>query len=208
MKYLRNQDGIALVVSLMFTLVCLGMIMTLMYFVLASTRISGAQARYRSSLEASYGGVDFLTQTVIPRLLATDFATGQSSLLSDFSAAAKLGLVVGPHLQEKMTTNTSSWVGLSRRSSNPKQSPDVTFTLPSSDGSPGYTVYTKIIDTVTGVGLLDASGIDYLDGGLGVAGAGSSTQSLRTPNMYTIEVQGEKAANPREKANISVLYAY
>jgi hypothetical protein len=69
-------------------------------------------------------------------------------------------------------------------------------------------MYTKIVDTVTGVGLLDASGIDYLDGGIGVAGASNSTSTPRTPNIYSIEVQGEATVKPTEKAGVSVLYAY
>ena len=41
MKNLRNQDGIALVISLMFTLVCLGMIMVLIYCNLGITPLWG-----------------------------------------------------------------------------------------------------------------------------------------------------------------------
>jgi hypothetical protein len=205
MRHIRNENGVALVVSLMFSLICLVMILTLLYFVLASTKSTGAQTRYRSSLEASYGGVDFLTKAVIPRVFA-DYSGGRRSLLDDFGS--NLSLTVGPNFKEKMTKNTADWGGLSRKTVNPKQSPDLTFTLPGPSGGQGYTVYSKIIDTVTGVGLLDASGVDYLDPGIGVAGAGSSTQSMRTPNIYTIEVQGEKAVNPKEKANLSVVYAY
>ena len=59
-----------------------------------------------------------------------------------------------------------------------------------------------------GVGVVDASGIDYLDAGIGVAGTSTSTQTPRTPNIYTVEVQGEAAVNPKEKSGLSVLYAY
>ena len=126
--------------------------------------------------------------------------------MDDFGS--NLSLTVGANLKEKMTKNTADWGGLSRKTANPKQSPDLTFTLPGPSGGQGYTVYSKVIDTVTGVGLLDASGVDYLDPGIGMAGAGSSTQSMRTPNIYTIEVRGEKAVNPKEKINFSVVYAY
>jgi len=207
MRYLRNQDGVALVVSLMFSLICLVMILSLMYYVLAGTKSTGAQARYRSSLEASYGGVDFLTKTVIPRVFS-DYSGGKLSLLTDFAASDKLGLTIGGNLKEKMTKNTSEWSGLAMKTLDPKLAPDITFTLPGQSGSQGYKVYSKIVDTTTGVGLLDASGVDYLDPGIGVAGAGSSTQSMRTPNIYTIEVEGEKAVNPKEKASLSVVYAY
>jgi hypothetical protein len=69
-------------------------------------------------------------------------------------------------------------------------------------------VYTKIVDTVSGIGLIDSSGIDYLDAGIGVSGTSSSTQTPRTPSIYSIEVQGEAAVTPKEKAGLSVLYAF
>lgn len=207
MKILRNEDGVALVISLMFTLICLGMILMLMYSVLSGIKSSGAQARYRSSLEASYGGVDFLTKTIIPRLF-NNYTDGRVSLLADFGATDRFGLSVGANLQEKMEKPTGQWAASTSKSVDAKLSPDMQFTLPGQSGTPEYKVYTKITDTVTGVGLLDTSGIDYLDAGMGVAGTGSATQSFRTPHMYTMEVQGEKAVNPKEKANLTVLYAY
>lgn len=209
MKQLQNEKGVALVVSMMFALICLAMILTLLYFVLATTKNSGAQTRYRSSLEASYGATDLLTKTVIPRLFS-NYSSGYLSLATDFGGSGSLDMVLGNKdvLKEKMFKNTAEWSGLAMKTTNPKQSPDITFTLPGQNGSQGYKVYTKIVDTTTGVGLLDASGIDYLDSGIGVAGAGSATQTMRTPNIYTLEVQGEKATNPKEKANLSVVYAY
>ncbi|GFO66844.1 type IV pilus minor pilin PilX [Geomonas limicola] len=209
MKQLQNQKGVALVVSLMFALICLAMILALLYFVLATTKNTGAQTRYRSSLEASYGGTDLLTKTVIPRLFS-NYSTGYLSLMQDFGGSNTLNMTIGSKsvLKEKMFTDTADWSGLAMKTTNPKQSPDITFTLPGQNGSPGYKVYTKIVDTTKGVGLVDASGIDYLDSGIGVAGAGSATQTMRTPNIYTIEVQGEKATNPKEKASLSVVYAY
>lgn len=207
MKQLHNEKGVALVVSMMFALICLAMILTLLYFVLATTKNTGAQTRYRSSLEASYGGTDFLTKTVIPRLFS-NYSSGYLSLANDFGGSLDMVLGNKDVLKEKMFKNTAEWSGLAMKTTNPKQSPDITFTLPGQNGSQGYKVYTKIVDTTTGVGLLDASGIDYLDSGIGVAGAGSATQTMRTPNIYTLEVQGEKATNPKEKANLSVVYAY
>src|SRR5690242_21657099 len=99
MRYLRNEDGIALVTALMFTLVCLAMIMTLMYYVLTATKMSAAQKRYRNSLEAAYGGPDLVTKTLIPRLvpglLFSDYSTGKNSLNADFAGTSKLDLQFG-----------------------------------------------------------------------------------------------------------------
>ena len=209
MRYLRNEDGIALLTALMFTLLCLGMIMTLLYYVAAGTRMSAAQKRYRNSLEASYGGTEFITKTIIPRLF-NNYSGGKYSLLHDFGPTANnLDLAFASNgLSTKLITATAGWGSLSK-TVNPKDAPDLTFTLKGMNPPSGdFKVYTKIVDTVAGVGLIDASGVDYLDAGLGVAGTNSSTATPRTPTIYTIEVQGENAVNSKEKAGLSVLYAY
>jgi hypothetical protein len=191
----------------MFTLLCLGMIMTLLYYVMAGTRMSAAQKRYRNSLEASYGGTEFITKTIIPRLF-NNYSGGKKSLLDDFGPADKLGLAFTSNaLGTKLNTATAGWGSLSK-TVNPKDAPDLTFTLKGMNSAGDFKVFTKIVDTVAGVGLIDSSGIDYLDAGIGVAGTSSSTSTPRTPNIYSIEVQGEKAVNPKEKASLSVLYAY
>jgi hypothetical protein len=208
MKILRNQDGIALVISLMFTLICLGMIMTLMYFVMAANRSSGAHARYVSTVEASYGAVDFMAKTIIPRVFANNSSVGKGSLMGDFGSSSGYALdLTQGHLIEKINNPTASWGGLARKTFDPKVSPDAVFTLPGMNGNQDYKVYSKITDTVPGVGMIDSSGVDFLDGGLGVAGTGSSTQTQRTPYLYTVEVLAERAKT-KEKANLTVLYAY
>lgn len=209
MKILRNQDGIALITALMFTLICLGMIMTLLYYVLAGTRMSAAQKRYRNALEASYGGTEFVTRTVIPRIFGNNSTSGKAALLADFGNSVTLGLTFpSGKIGTKISTATAAWPTAVSKTLNPKDAPDLTFTLKGQNSASDFKVYTKIVDTITGVGLVDASGIDYLDAGIGVAGTSSSTQTPRTPNIYSIEVQGEAAVNPREKGALSVLYAY
>jgi hypothetical protein len=207
MKYLKNEDGIALITALMFTLICLAMVMTLMYYVLTATKMSAAQKKYRSSLEASYGGVEVVTKSIIPRLFA-DYSTGRSALNADFGDAATLGLQLGPDLQVKLANQRGDLWGAASTTVDPKDAPDMVFTLKGQGIGGDFRVYSKIVDTISGVGLLDASGIDYLDAGMGVAGTSTSTQTPRTPNIYSVEVQGEAAVNPKEKAALSVLYAY
>jgi hypothetical protein len=206
MRSLKNEDGIALVTALMFTLICLAMIMALMYYVLTATKMSAAQKKYRNSLEASYGGAEFVTKTVIPRLFS-DYSSGKRTLTDDFGTSnLNLQLGADADLKVKLSKPTGEWGAVSK-TLNPKVAPDFVFTL-NGQNSSDFKVYSKIVDTIAGVGLLDASGIDYLDAGIGVAGTSSSTQTPRTPNIYTIEVQGEAAVNPKEKAALSVLYAF
>jgi hypothetical protein len=217
MKYLRNEDGIALVTALMFTLICLAMIMTLMYYVLTATKMSAAQKKYRSSLEASYGGSELMTKTIIPRLFS-NYTTGRLSLAADFGGTGtnKLDLQInGPGMSDsatlkaKLNKGTNDWpAGIPGRSVDPKNMPDFIFTLKGANAASNFKVYGKIVDTIAGVGLIDASGVEYLDAGIGVAGTSTSTQTPRTPNIYSVEVQGEAAVNPKEKAGLTVLYAY
>lgn len=207
MKYIKNEDGIALITALMFTLICLAMVMSLMYYVLTATKMSASQKKYRNSLEASYGGAEFVTKSIIPRLFA-NYSTGRSALAADFGDAATLGLQLGSDLQVKLVNQRGAAWGAASTTIDPKDSPDMVFTLKGQGTSGDFRVYSKIVDTVSGVGLLDESGIDYLDAGIGVAGTSTSTQTPRTPNIYSIEVQGEAAVNPKEKAALSVLYAY
>jgi hypothetical protein len=206
MKYIHNEKGMALITALMFTLICLAIIMTLMYYVLTGTKMSAAQKRYRNSLEASYGGTELVTKTIIPRLF-NNYTTGKPSLLADFGDPSQIALLLGPDLKTKLINPTSGW-GAASKTVNPKESPDITFTLRGQNANNHFKVYSKIVDTVAGVGLIDESGIDYLDPGIGTAGTSNSTQTPRTPNIYSIEVQGEAEVNPKEKAALSVLYAY
>jgi hypothetical protein len=217
MKCVRNENGIALVTALLFTMISLAMIMALLYYVLQGTKMSAAQKRYRNSLEASYGGAELVTKAIIPKLF-DNYSTGLLSLRSDYGGSINLkindplyGMSTSDVLKTKLTKATADWGGTplaSRKSVNPKVMPDFIFTLNGTTPGNSYNVYSKIIDTVPPVGLIDTSGIDYLDSGVGVAGTSNSTQTPRSPGLYTVEVQGEASVNPKEKASLSVLYAY
>lgn len=206
MRYLRNEDGVALITALMFTMICLGMTMMLLYYVLAGIKMSAAQKSYKNALEASYGGTDVITKAIIPPLF-NNYSTGTLTLMNAFGSG-KLDLYMGANLKDKITKSTDAWGSAVSNTVDPKVSPDLVFTLKGKDSGGDFKVYSKIVDTVAGVGLVDATGIDYLDPGAGVSGTSMGTQTPRTPNIYSIEIQGEKAINPKEKASLSVLYAY
>ncbi|WP_054693577.1 hypothetical protein [Geotalea toluenoxydans] len=167
----------------------------------------GAQKRYRNALEASYGGTELVTRTVIPRPFRQLFGRDKKHF-DDFGTSLSLMFPSGNGLETKLTTATSSWPTTVSKTVNAKEAPDLTFVLQGATTGNNFKVYTKIVDTVPGVGLIDTSGIDYLDAGAGVAGTSATTQTPRTPNLYSFEVQGEAEVNPKEKAALSVLYAY
>ncbi|ACH38558.1 type IV pilus minor pilin PilX [Citrifermentans bemidjiense Bem] len=206
MKKLGNEDGIALVTALMFTLICLGIVAALMQMLLLQTKLSGSQKNYRNALEASYGGTELLTREFIPKLFS-NYSSGIGPLITAYntSGIGDIGLVASSSLKVKLNTATDDWGTLSK-TLDAKDAPDLQFTLKSLDTAGNFKVYAKIVDTVPGNS--DTTGIDYLDSGAGVAGTGAGISPKHNPVIYTLEVRGERANNPKEKALLSVLYAY
>jgi len=222
MNPLSNKKGIALVTSLMLTLISLTIVMYLMYMITAGAKLSGANKRYRTALEASYGAADLITKDVLPQIFKTTIA---NSLTTPGTAVSGLGFSSGMNftpssdscLMEKITKPVSQWSSTCSNSSDPKISPDFSMKLNSVAGGDPFIVYTKIVSTncsdkrpyptgkCTGS---DLSGFEELDPGLGTSGGTSVVSPQSMPATYRIEISGERASNPMEKSKLSVLYAY
>jgi hypothetical protein len=92
----------------------------------------------------------------------------------------------------------------------------MTFNLKATNDGAGFNVYSKITDTRCGGDTTlnqpcsnsDTSGVDYLDAGSGVASSSGSVTPQHRPAYFRIEVQSERAVNPKEKAQLSVLYGF
>ena len=217
MKFIRNEKGIALVTALMLTMITLVISMVMLYLVIQNTQLAGAQKRYRNALDAATGGVDVMTMDALPYLVgfaADPAATALSTSASTYFTSnlttvmpnlmsAQLG-VSDKCMQEKLISR--NWPDCPATSSTvtAKNNPDVTFVLQSQlAGAPaGFKVYSKIVSTTPGAS--DMSGRD-LEGG---STTQAPSQDVGAPYLYRIEVSSEKASNPNERANLSVLYAY
>jgi hypothetical protein len=211
MRVLRGEDGAALVTALMLTMLSLVIAMALLYSVTTGTRISASQKRYRSALAAAHGGVELLTREIIPKLFQLDPLSAEESLVTDFNLIDLHlpGYSTGC-LQQKLNSPTAAWSSCSeaQSSADPARSPDMTFTLKNNLASnPDFRVSTKIVDTVAGNS--DKADLPDLDLGSSVAGGGEGSviHPQHIPAMYSIAVQGV-GGNAREKATLSVLYAY
>src|SRR5512133_4037952 len=66
MLTLRNNKGIALVTSLLFTLISLGIIMALLTIVIQGTKVSAANKSYKTAIQAGYGAVELVTRDILP----------------------------------------------------------------------------------------------------------------------------------------------
>lgn len=205
MKILKNEKGVALVTSLLLTLISLGMVMALLQLVLMQTKISGAHKRYKNSLEAAHGGVQLLAKEILPLMFSQDEADPKAKLTSEF-AAIELDTSSNECMQQKFTSPAASWTacGSDSRSLDAKKSWDLTFKLPGTSGT-GYRVYAKIVDVK--VGNSDASGL-FLDSGAGVTGVNPGVGVGHKPGIYRVEAEGESASNPKEKAELTVFYSY
>lgn len=203
MKTLTNDKGIALVTALLLTVLSLSIIIALLYVISAQTTMSGAHKRYKNSLEASHGAVRILTREVIPMMFSA--SDPRTSLTNEF-ASIQFDMVSNDCFKQKMVLPSSEWssCGESSRTLDPKQGPDATFKLRGA-GGPGFKVFAKIVETTPG--NTNVSGLD-LDNGIGVTGITPGISPKHLPYLYRIETEGESALNPREKANLTVVYSY
>jgi hypothetical protein len=208
MRILRSQDGAALVTALMLTMMALVISLALLYSVINETKISASQKRYRTALAAAQGGVEVLTRELIPRLFQSE--TTKDSLESAFSDI-NLKLPQYDCLQQKLNSPTAEWNKCSpqQASADPEESPDATFKLSGIlPAEKGFVIATKIVDSVPG-NSDTSSAVDYLDPGSSVAGTDAAIHPQHVPGLYNIAVQGAReGSDSREKARLSVLYAY
>jgi hypothetical protein len=226
MTMIKNEKGIALVTALMFTLLTLGIIMTLLYMITQGTKVTAANKSYKTALEASYGATDMIAKDILPNIFKNMTTATRISDFASGSTLSSLGFAVSNSdcLANKSKYNTSDWNhgGTCTADSADMSSiaattlPDMTFNLKADNDSTGYKVYAKIVDTRCGgdpaIGQKctnsDAGGIEGLDSGNSVSSTNSAITVVRRPAYYRLEVQGERAANPSEKSKLSILYAY
>lgn len=202
MNRIRNQQGIALVTALMFTLISLTMLMGLLYIVTQGIQVSGSHKRYKTALEASYGGAEIALKEIIPAIFQ-GFSSAQ--ITNTFSG---VGLQVNNSstcLYQKLTLPTSQWSAACSQTLDPKASPDLNFKLQAQGiNAAPYSVYTKIIDTTSG--NTDTSGLQLE--GAGVAETTALITPQHFPYIYRVEIQAERETNATEQANLSLQYAY
>ena len=192
-----SERGMALVVVLVLSAAALAVISALLYMLTIGTGISGAQKRYRSSVDAGIGGVSIIYQVVAAR------GNPGLTFLPSFQITGD-----GSCLNTKLNNPTASW-GVCDSSliidpANSATSFDMRFDLPGADLATTYTVYGKIVDTVEGnsggdLGLIKGGVVNSNSGEVAV---------VSIPYLYTIELDVENAASRAERAKLSVLYQY
>ncbi len=228
MKYVKNEKGIALVTSLLLTLIALTIVAALMYFVTTGIQLSASGKRYKNVVEAGYGGVALTVNEIIPSLNSAIFgnfssgsSSGVSTLLSKYgSGNIALSMSDLNCLRSKLDNTTAYWgsaCSAGNKSMDPKESPDFSFVLKhtqnaswdfQSKSDPGFRVYSKIVDTPIKGNTDKADNPNLRKGENVTESAEAGGTGITIPTTYRIEVSAERVANPQEKSDISVLYAY
>jgi hypothetical protein len=209
----RNEKGFALVTTLMLTLIGLGITLCLLYMITGSTKISGTNKRYKTALEATYGGAEILVKDIVPYILRNySSADNTNSALTNSLTTAYSGILPTVSnmacLRSKMTTNTTSWTTATCGATNlsalsPANSPDITFNLQGTNSNT-FLVYAKIVDTKTGNSSMSGVTLE----GSSTSETSSTITPQHLPYMYTIEAQGKKTGDTSATAHLEVLYAY
>jgi len=203
MNLLKNEKGIALITTLMLTLLSMMVSMALLYILTMDISQTGMHKRYKTALEAAAGGSQIVLREILPQILQNyDSSSLQTDIQSAFSDV-KLTITDSECLRKKLTTATGSWNTACSQTLDPISVPDMTLRLTPTAGTP-YTVYAKVIDTIQGNS--DLSGLQ-LDGD-GVTQSQSVITPQSIPYIYRLEVRGERSTNANEQARLSVLYSY
>ncbi len=198
--FIRDNKGIALVTSLMLTLISMTIITALFYVMSQSILMSGANKRYKTVLQAAYGTSEIVSKDIIKKIF--DGYSSSSALAEQYPTLA--GFSADPCIRSKVNNNTVDWPAACNNSFAANIQPDVTFLLQATSNQP-FRVYAKIVDTFKG--NTDKSDVPTLREAHNVTDA-SGAAGETIPNTFRIEVQSERAQNPLERAKLSVLYAY
>jgi hypothetical protein len=197
-----NNKGIALVTALMLTLITLVVIIGVFSLLTQTIQMSAAQKRYRNALEASYGGVEIVTQEIIPKL----FSDGKTDDLKDKFTSLAMSFGNSKCIDQKLKNTSSAWGDCTEINLNPKLKPDLTFRLSGNSGM-NFNVFSKIVDTIPGVPYQPSPVGGPLLGG-GVADPSAGTTMNLAHYVYRLEVAAERVTNPVEKSLLSVLYEF
>jgi hypothetical protein len=204
-----SKKGVALVSIL--GMVAIGSILLglFLYFLYRGTDVSILEKKYRTEKDAALGAIEFMCKELLPDSIQT--AASSSAIINNlltrytFSDSVRLAFLISDECyRDKLLKETSTWGGSCDRTSDPKSSPDMKFTLKSQE-APNFVVYVKIVDTTLGNTNTQAIPLE----GAGVA---ESQTGVLTPQhfpyLYRVEVQAEREIHPQERVSMELLYAF
>ena len=224
MKLRQNNKGVALVTALVLTLVALVVILGILYMVSQGASSGGKRKVYTNAVEASYGASDVTLLEVLPYIINSlpqtlfDTTTGDmltadtlvtnatlnnlETRLSDIdleiktsASAATRNRCIADKLTKTSGANWVNWTNCPSNDSNPRNNPDVTFTLKGTQSN--YKIYSKIVDTIPGTPYPAARELD-----------GGTIPSYGRHFVFRIEVAADRTSGTGEQGRLTVVYEY
>ena len=204
--WFRNQDGVALMMTLMVSAIAISVMASLMYIMVSGTRISGLNKRFTTALEAGRGGQAVMLEYIGTRgrpdadfmnAISFDSSGTSDTCLDDKLNKATANWALDGTCDSRLTIDTTD-----------DQTYDFKFDLDA------YTIYTKIVNTIegnTGGGKTSEQWVTtgVVTAGGGGAGGSGSIEVVPVPYLYTIELDARKGTRAdAEKAKLSILYQY
>ena len=192
---LGNERGIALVMALILGLIGMLMIASLLYMVGTGTWTSGSKKRYQIALEASHGSMNFFAKEIIQN------GVGGTLLSTMGTYGGTLTRIISDaDFTKKLTTTGDVNDGI-----YPNDNPDVTLTLAFTAPTPNIIVNNAILSTNRGN---SGTSSNVLVGGGVVNNSSGTVTPQHIPYLFQTDIQGKSAANSRERARLSGIYAY
>lgn len=191
-----NEKGVALITALVLTAVALLIMGTMLYMITSGTKISGIQKRYKTALEAGFGGKEVIYQTIQAR---------GNPLIPGINLSYDVNGCLATKLNNSAIKNGLNNWGTCNNTLTINPNVAATYDLKFDLGTTAkYTVYAKIADTVEGnsgadLGLVKSGVVNSNPGEVNV---------MSIPYLYTIEIDAQNQANPQERAKLSILYQY
>lgn len=213
LKYIKNEEGVALMMALVVATISLAIMSSLVYMLTLGTQVSGMKKRYATALEAGQGGVGIVFNFFGVRGNLAELGLADETDM-------KFTMADDACITDKISKDTADW----DPSCNAVPSIDVYDTVGGFDFvflMSDYAVFAKIVNTVAGNSA--PSGVNLQKGG--VAEDDGSFKSMQVPYIYVVEVETRKVSNYAtvaaqtitdltkwqylpERANFQVFYQY
>ena len=201
MKRLGDQEGVALLMTLMIAAVALAVMGSLMTIMVMGTRISGLNKRFTTALEAGKGG-----QAVVLEYIGTR-GRPDSDFMDSITWSTSISNTC---LYDKLNEATEDWDDTCDAETVIDTGDGDTYDFKFELGS--YTIYSKIVNTIWGNTGPTETAASFVTEGVVTAGGGGGAGSydvVQVPYLYTIEMDARRGTRAdSEKAKLSVLYQY
>jgi hypothetical protein len=181
------------VIVLVISAISLAIMSSLLYMLMAGTRISGMQKRFTTALEAGRAGVDVTEDFIGSRA---------SSELTNIAFVNSMGACG----DDKLNLDTTAW-DAACSSTLVVNSAVNDFQFDMGTAPYQYRTYAKIVNTVEGNSGASSGAMGVVKTGVVGSNAGE-VQVVSIPYLYTIEMLTENTSQDAERARLSLLYQY